>query len=90
MCNKLVVKIHLIGGLKRLNYLLKKKKQVNHGHIEGAKCGTMTENTENAGAMTGAMKYVRAFTGTHAPPHVPVGKGLCWRCKGTRSYARYT
>ena len=50
------------------------------------------ENTENLGTMagTGTMKHVGAFTGTHAPPYVPVGKGLCWRCKGTRSYARHT
>ena len=48
------------------------------------------ENAENTGTMTGAMKHVGAFTGTHAPPCVPVGKGLCWRCKGTRSYARNT
>ena len=80
MCNKLVVKIHLIGGLKRLNYLLKKKTGKSWP-CRGGKMRCYDENTENLGTMTGTMKHVGAFTGTHAPPHVLVGKGLCWRVK---------
>ena len=48
------------------------------------------ENTENLGTMVGTMRYAAAFTRTRAPPYVPVGKGLCWRCKGTRPYAVHT
>ena len=40
-------------------------------------------NAENLGAMAGTMKHVGDFTGARVPPHVLVGKGFCWRCKGT-------
>ena len=44
-CNKLVVKIHasIFRGVKKIDHVDLGEKHVKHGHVEGAKCGTMTK-----------------------------------------------
>jgi hypothetical protein len=89
MCSKLVVKIHALGGLKRLTDLpgTSAKKHVNHGHVEGAKCGAMMKTPKISMLLwAGTMKCIGAFTRIRSPPCGLLGKGLCWRYKGTRPY----